>query len=455
MMPVLGTLLSLLSLFCFGQDARLVDPPELTDGEPTTYVVLQPLEDSGIVKLSLTSAHPAPGRVVELELTPGSPSPDYLELRINDEEAVSHNAVAGPRISLPVESEAEVRRLELELHFPDHVDEVELAEVALFGDPGPYGVRVYGEPIPPYPRLGPAVYGPVPTWGAARRLAEEYGGEVVTDLSEYDLERGVVRARRLALFDYYYLWSAGTDVSGALYLLYRGTFEMEPFSGTLAWYWPNRDRGGAVDGVWGADVSPEGARALVGYEHTVLDWNTPTGDEPLDNTAALEERLGPEKSWRHYIFSDGFIGNSRINELQLVDPATGEVKPLGIVGATRIQWVGGDEVLIGRNTSGYCSLDAELEWWRLELSSGTAVRLEKAPPPDDGWVSSTVDEVSIPDGRRFYAVDGTTAYQVEGVEYRLGPGEPVLAAGDGSGVVCLVREEEDWLGALIYYELVR
>ncbi len=454
-MPLGHLLLSLLEVSLFAPWTIVENPAELLDGDPATGTAVVTEETLPWVELRLVPDEPAPGAEVRIILTPDSAPAVGAAVTVNNETAVEHEFAPTREIELPLESDEELRSVSVRLFF-EGARWVEPAEVELYGDAGPYGLRlVRSSGAPPYPEIIPGLYGPVPTWREARELRESYGGELVRDLSGYELPFGVTATRRLALFDYYYLWRVAAGADGTFYALYRGTFEMEPFSGDLAWFNPAVDERGRVRGVWGADLDPTGGRALVGLEHTVLDWDTGDGDEPLDRTGEIEDLLGPRREWEPYTFFDGFIGNLRVNELHYVDLDDGSLVPLGVVGAREIRWGAPDDVYLGRSIDGYLGPNNNLEWYRWNPGAAVAPQAwnQEPPPSATDWISETLTELNTAAGITFSARDGAVWYTEAGNEYRLGPGEPLAASPDGRYLLCLIGGPEDWLAELVVYEL--
>lgn len=454
-MPLGHLLLSLLEISLFAPWTIVENPAELLDGDPATGAAVVTEETLPWVELRLVPDEPAPGAEVRIILTADSAPAVGAAVTINHAEPTEYEFTSTREIELPLESDEELRSVSVRLFF-EGAQWVEPAEVELYGDPGPYGLRLGGAiDTPPYPELAPGLYGPVPTWCEARELRESYGGELVRDLSGYEPAFGVTATRRLALFDYYYLWRVAAGADGTFYALYRGTFEMEPFSGDLAWFNPTADERGRVRGVWGADLDPEGGRALVGLEHTVLDWDVGDGEEPLDRTGEIEDLLGPRREWEPYTFSDGFIGNLRVNELHFVDLADGAVTPLGVVGAHEIRWAAPDEVYLAHNIDGYLAPSNNLEWQRWDPSSNARpTPWDQDPPPSaTEWVRDPQPALTTVAGVEFIARDGAVWYTEAGDEYRLGPGEPLAASPDGRYLLCLIVGPEDWLAELVIYEL--
>jgi hypothetical protein len=143
--------------------------------------------------------------------------------------------------------------------------------------------------------------------------------------------------------------TAASDAGDALAVFVWGTFEGEPFAGTVA-VLRGDEAPLELSGVWSAAFDAEWERLAVGEEVEVVDNAV---EPPFARTSLMCRELGMDAaSLAAVLYYDGFAGNGYVTRPVVYELGSGDRQSLAIAGGDYVDWAGESRLVIGRETGG-------------------------------------------------------------------------------------------------------
>jgi hypothetical protein len=173
------------------------------------------------------------------------------------------------------------------------------------------------------------------------------------------VERGEVTETPSPTVAAEYRWEASgnfvTDVTTSPHgfaVFQWSTFENEPSTGRVTVV-KNAGEPFVVEGIRTAALNGDWSKIAIGREIQVDVPHEP-GGELVDETERVAREIGvPEEEVDAAMYADGFRAVGRVSQPFIVDLETGAETPLAVAGGDFLYWLNDDELVIGRETSGY------------------------------------------------------------------------------------------------------